>query len=64
MIRGGVVCGVLACREDQLDCANLGRCVTAVWYYCNQYDSCGGGTDEPANCGQSAISLSLPRRQN
>ena len=49
---------MLACRsEDQLDCG--GECVAAADYYCDGYDDCGGGIDEPANCGQSAISLSL-----
>jgi len=33
--------------------------VGAAWYYCDGYDGCGGGIDEPANCGQSALSLSL-----
>ena len=60
MIRGGVVCGVLACRsEDQLYCPRRGRCVAAVAVYCDGIDSCDDGIDEPANCSQSALSLSL-----
>jgi len=60
MITDGVVCGVLACRsEDQLYCASRGRCEVAAVHYCNGRDYCGGGIDEPANCGHSALSLSL-----
>ena len=55
-IRGGVVCGVLACRsEDQLYCASRGKCVVAAFYYCNGIDDCGDGADKPDNCSQPAF---------
>ena len=55
-----MVCGVVACREeDQLYCPSLGKCVAAALYYCNGRDECGDATDEPDNCSQPALSLSL-----
>ena len=40
-----------ACREDQFRCQN-GKCIWAAKYYCNGWDDCGDGSDEPANCSQ------------
>ena len=59
-IRGGVVCGVLACRsDDQLYCTRFGRCLPAAYYYCNGRDDCGDGVDEPDNCSQPAFYICI-----
>jgi len=49
------VCGVLACREDQLDCTRSGRHVPASVLFCDGVHDCSDGVDERDNCGQPAF---------
>ena len=43
-------CDCIACRDDQFQCANTGRCIPANWI-CDGYNNCGDGSDE-RNCSE------------
>jgi len=44
-----IQCDCAACREDQFQCANTGRCIPARWI-CDGDNDCGDMSDEQ-NCG-------------
>ena len=43
----------VACDAGQLfKCHNTDRCIRADDYFCNGYDDCEDGSDEPVNCSE------------
>lgn len=58
------MCGVLACREDQLDCTRSGRHVPASVLFCDGVHDCSDGVDERDNCGQPAFYIYLTTMGN
>ena len=37
------------CPSDDFQCANKHRCIPVTWF-CDDYDDCEDGSDEPDNC--------------